>query len=132
MPLPKRLARFNLRVTNPVLRHVAVRAPGFAIVHHTGRRSGTARTTPVNMFRHGDEYTIPLTYGRDSQWVRNVLAAGAFEAQVKGRTIALTRPEIEHDPTHSRVPAPIRPILQALGVDDFVVAYNARPDSGSK
>ena len=38
MPLPKALARFNLKVTNPVLGHVAGRLPGFAIVTHVGRR----------------------------------------------------------------------------------------------
>jgi deazaflavin-dependent oxidoreductase (nitroreductase family) len=76
MPLPKRLARFNIKVTNRITGPFASRLPGFAIVHHVGRKSGTRRTTPVNMFRDGDDYVIALTYGRDSQWVKNVLAAG--------------------------------------------------------
>ena len=132
VPLPKGLARFNLRVTNPVLRRVAGRAPGFAIVHHVGRKSRTLRTTPVNMFRHEGEYVIALTYGADSQWVKNVLAAGEFDVVSRGRTIRLDRPEIVHDPTHSLVPVPVRVALTALGVDDFVVAYSARPEDGSK
>jgi deazaflavin-dependent oxidoreductase (nitroreductase family) len=132
MPLPKGLARFNLKVTNPVLRHLAVRAPGFALVKHVGRRSGTVRTTPVNLFRHGDEYVIALTYGRDSQWVRNVLAAGGFDVVTRGRTLHLTDPEVVHDPTRALVPAAVRPILQAAGVEDFLVAYSARPVSASK
>src|SRR4051812_50111715 len=77
MPLPKRLARFNLHVTNRVLGPFARRLPGFAVVAHVGRRSGRVRQTPVNLFRDGDRYVIALTYGADSQWVRNVLAAGA-------------------------------------------------------
>jgi deazaflavin-dependent oxidoreductase (nitroreductase family) len=132
MPLPKGLARFNRKVTNPILRHVAVRAPGFAVVHHTGRRSGTPRTTPVNLFRDDDRYVIALTYGRDSQWVKNVLAAGGFEAVTRGRTVHLARPEIVHDPTRSLVPVPVRVPLAAAGVEDFLVAYSARPDPGSK
>ena len=36
MPLPKGLARFNLRVTNRVLGPVAARLPGFGIVIHVG------------------------------------------------------------------------------------------------
>src|SRR4051812_49595068 len=75
MPLPKRLARFNLHVTNRVLGPFARRLPGFAVVAHVGRRSGRVRHTPVNLFRDGDRYVIALTYGADSQWVRNVLAA---------------------------------------------------------
>jgi deazaflavin-dependent oxidoreductase (nitroreductase family) len=126
VPLPRRLARFNLAVTNPILRHVAVRLPGFAIVHHTGRRSGRAFTTPVNLFKDGDRHVIALTYGRDSQWVRNVLAARAFDVVTRGRTVHLVDPEIVHDPTQRLVPAPVRPILRLARVTDFLVARHAR------
>ena len=98
MPLPKALARFNLKVTNPVLGHVAGRLPGFAIVTHVGRRSGTRRTTPVNLFRDGDRYVIALTYGPDSQWVKNVLAAGGCDIHTRGRDIQLVDPRVVHDP----------------------------------
>ena len=117
MPLPKRLARFNLKVTNRITGPFAARLPGFAIVHHVGRRSGTARSTPVNMFRNGDEYVIALTYGRDSQWVKNVLAAGEFDVVTRGRRLTLTDPRIVQN-----VPTPVRPILRALDVDDYGVA----------
>jgi deazaflavin-dependent oxidoreductase (nitroreductase family) len=127
VPLPKRLARINLAVTNPVLRHAAKRLPGFAIVHHVGRRSGTPRSNPVNLFEHGDAYVIALTYGRDSQWVKNVLAAGRFEVETRGRRIALTGPEIVRDET--LVPKPVRAILHTIRVRDYLIA---RPESASK
>ncbi len=123
MPLPKNLARFNLKVTNRITGPFAHRLPGFAVVHHVGRRSGTPRTTPVNMFRDGGDYVIALTYGRDSQWVKNVLAAGGFDVVTRGRTIHLTQPRIVQD---ARVPAPVRAILNVLDVRDYVIA---RPDS---
>ncbi len=119
MPLPKKLARFNLKVTNRITGPFAQRLPGFAIVHHVGRRSGTRRTTPVNMFRDGDEYVIALTYGRDSQWVKNVLAAGEFDVVTRGRRVHLTDPRIVK---HAHVPAPVSAILNALEVDDYVIA----------
>jgi deazaflavin-dependent oxidoreductase (nitroreductase family) len=121
MPLPKRLARFNRVVTNRVTGPFAARLPGFAIVRHVGRRSGREHANPVNLFHHGDRYVIALTYGADSQWVRNVMAAGDVRVRTRGRTIHLVEPEIVHDPTQSHVPAPIRPILRALGVSDFMV-----------
>ena len=117
MPLPKRLAKFNLRVTNRVLGPAARRLPGFAIVHHVGRRSGIERTTPVNIF---DEYVIALTYGADSQWVRNVLAAGAFEVEIRGRRVRLVHPRVVHDATG--VPAPVTALLRLLNVDEFLRA----------
>jgi deazaflavin-dependent oxidoreductase (nitroreductase family) len=121
MPLPKRLARFNRVVTNPVLQHAAKRLPGFAIVHHVGRRSGRAFSNPVNLFRHGDRYVIALTYGRDSQWVRNVVAAGSAEVETRGKRIHVVDPEIVHDPSALLVPAAIRPMLRALHVTDFML-----------
>ena len=50
MPLPRRLARFNLLVTNRVLGPFARHAPGFAVVLHVGRRSGRTYRTPVSLF----------------------------------------------------------------------------------
>jgi deazaflavin-dependent oxidoreductase (nitroreductase family) len=121
MPLPKRLAGFNRVVTNPIVRQVAGRLPGFAIVTHVGRRSGRAYRTPVNMFHRGDRYVIALTYGADSQWVRNVLAAGKADVETRGQRINLVEPEVIHDPGRRLVPAPVRPILRAANVSDFML-----------
>jgi deazaflavin-dependent oxidoreductase (nitroreductase family) len=128
MPLPKTLARFNLRVTNPVARHVAGRLPGFAIVTHVGRRSGRAYRTPVNLFRSGDSYVIALTYGADAQWVRNVQAAGGCEVLTRGERIRLVDPQIVRDPRRAPVPAPVRPILAAIDVSHFMLL---RRDDGA-
>jgi deazaflavin-dependent oxidoreductase (nitroreductase family) len=121
VPLPKTLARFNRVVTNRIARRVAGRLPGFAIVDHVGRRSGRLHRTPVNLFRAGDRYVIALTYGRDAEWVRNVLAAGGCEVTTRGRRIPLTEPEIVHDPARALVPRPVAAILGVLAVDDFMV-----------
>ena len=121
MPLPKRLARFNLHVTNRVLAPAAGRLPGFAVVSHVGRRSGRVYRTPVNLFRDGDRYVIALTYGSDSQWVRNVLAAGAADIETRGRHVRLVAPEVVHDPERSLVPLPVRPVLGVVRVSDFML-----------
>ena len=126
MPLPKRLARFNLLVTNRVLGPLARRAPGFAIVSHVGRRSGRAYRTPVNLFRSGDRYVIALTYGADSQWVRNVLAAGAVDIETRGQRLHLVDPEVVHDAQRSLVPEPVRHVLRLANVTDFMLVRPAR------
>jgi deazaflavin-dependent oxidoreductase (nitroreductase family) len=126
MPLPNGLARFNLRVTNRLLGPLAEHLPGFGIVIHVGRRSGTVRRNPVNIFRRGDRYVIALTYGADSQWVRNVLAAGEFDVEIRGRRVHLVEPELVHDATRRLVPAPVRLPLRAIDVGDFLVSRAAR------
>jgi|SRR5206468_5086572 len=121
MPLPKRLAKFNRVVTNPALGPLARRLPGFAIVSHVGRRSGRVHPTPVNLFRDQDRYVIALTYGSDSQWVRNVLAAGAVDLETRGRRLHLVEPEIVYDAQRSLVPKPVRHVLRLANVSEFML-----------
>jgi deazaflavin-dependent oxidoreductase (nitroreductase family) len=124
MPLPKRLARFNRHVANPLVGLVAGRLPWFGIVIHVGRRSGRCRRSPVNLFRTDGRWVIALTYGADAQWVRNVLAAGRCEVQTRGRRVRLTAPEVVRDPERRLVPAPVRPFLRALRVTHFMLLYD--------
>ena len=76
------VAAFNLAVTNRITSRFAGRLPGFGIVTHVGRKSGKVYRTPVNVFRAPEGFLIALTYGRESEWVRNVLAAGGCELEL--------------------------------------------------
>ena len=125
MALPKRLAKFNLVVTNRVLGPLARYLPGFAVLTHVGRRSGRSFRTPVNLYRRGDGYVISLVYGSDSQWVRNVLAARAVDVETRGRRLHLVDPEIVRDPSRSFVPKPVRVPLRLLKVDEFMLLKRA-------
>jgi len=99
--------------------------PGFGIVIHTGRKSKSRYETPVNLFRAADGYVIALTYGADSDWVRNVLAADGCEVITRGRRERLTSPEIRHDERRRTVPRSVRPMLRLLRVADFMHMENA-------
>jgi deazaflavin-dependent oxidoreductase (nitroreductase family) len=120
MPLSQQVARFNRRVTNQVTRRFAGQLPGFAIVIHTGRRSGRMYRTPVNAFRDGNDYIIALTYGAAADWVRNVEAAGACEMLIRGRHISLTHPRIITDPSRRWAPLPVRLILGLIGALQYM------------
>jgi deazaflavin-dependent oxidoreductase (nitroreductase family) len=128
MPLPRSVARFNRLVTNRLLGPLATRLPWFGVITHTGRASGRQYRTPVNVFRHGDRYTVALTYGPDSDWVRNVLAAGGATLQTRGRTVRLAHPRLFNDERRRAVPAPVRLALGLLNVSDFLelTAANAK------
>jgi len=120
MPLSRRVARFNQHVTNRLTSPFAARLPGFAIVTHVGRRSGTVYHTPVNVFRHGNRYVFALTYGSGANWARNVLAAGRCEIRTRGTTVRLVEPELFTDPARGPVPIPARWILGLIHVDEFL------------
>ncbi len=114
MPISKSVAQFNRRVTNRITGTFADRLPLFAILHHVGRTSGHAYSIPINVFREGNDYILALTYGADTDWVKNVLAAGGCEIVTRGRRIRLTNPRITTDTRRRWAPPLARPLLRLV------------------
>jgi len=114
------VAAFNLAVTNRITSRFAARLPGFGILTHVGRKSGKLYRTPVNVFREPDGFLVALTYGRECEWVRNVLAAGGCQLETRRVLFQLSAPTIVHDPTRRRFPHVVRMILGIIGANDFM------------
>ena len=120
MPIPRVVGRWNRVGLNRVTKHIAPWMPGFGVVVHRGRRSGRRYLTPVNVFAAEDGYVFALTYGPDTDWVKNVLAAGGCELQTRGRTIQLVSPRLFHDQSRRGIRPVERQVLRVLGVADFL------------
>jgi deazaflavin-dependent oxidoreductase (nitroreductase family) len=120
VPLPRRLGRFNRRVTNPILWPIVQWLPGFVRIVHVGRRSGRVHRTPVLAFRHGERFLIAMTYGPSTDWARNVLAAGSARLETRTGTLSLDRPRAYRDPSHAGVPRLVRLVLGAIRADDVL------------
>lgn len=121
MPLPKTLARINRAAINKVTRPFAARLPGFAVLHHTGRVTGTGYATPLNAWRRGDEIVVALTYGDDVDWLRNARATAPSKMTMGGASVPVGRPRgLTRDEGMAAMPALVRPALEALGVTGFV------------
>jgi hypothetical protein len=90
-----RLARFNRRITNPIVRILTGRRlfPVAVVVHH-GRTSDRRYRTPVIAFRIHNGYLIALPYGAERDWVKNVGSAGSCTLERFGRQLALTNPRL--------------------------------------
>ena len=84
---------------------LAGRLPGFAVVAHVGRRSGRAYRTPANLFETDGRPVVALTYGADSQWVRNVLGAGGVDPLARAALERVER-EVVHDPQRALISPP--------------------------
>ena len=65
-----------------------------SIIRHRGRRTGRAHETPVGVVPMDDNFLVMLPYGSNTQWLRNVLAAGEATLVTEGRTVCVERPEI--------------------------------------
>src|SRR5246127_4859724 len=114
------LAKINIAVTNRITSLFAGWLPGFGILTHVGRRSRKVYRTPVNVFRAPNGFIVALTYSSQSEWVKNVLAAGGCELKARGKKYQLFSPNVVHDPTRRRFPIPVRLILRLVGADEYM------------
>ncbi len=129
MPIPHGMRQVNRVALNKVTRQLAPWLPGLGVVVHRGRRSGKQYRTPVNVFaRPGDRYILALTYGADTDWVKNVIASGGCELRTRGTHIELTAPRLFHDETRREIRVVERTILGLLHVYDFLELH-AVPDA---
>jgi len=90
MHLPRWLARFNRRVINPREVRKGVRP----VLIHVGRSSGNTYRTPLDAHPSPDGYVFIPMYGPRTDWVKNVLAAGAARLCVDGQEIELESPQM--------------------------------------
>ena len=122
MHVPYFMRRVNRFVTNPILGTFAWIVPPLAIVHHVGRRSGRRYRTPVVAFRTGGGFVIPMTYGRDVDWGRNLRAAGGGELVQAGRRFRIRNPRIVGGArAKASLPAVVRPVLLAARFPGYLL-----------
>jgi deazaflavin-dependent oxidoreductase (nitroreductase family) len=114
------LAKINIAVTNRITSLFAGWLPGFGILRHIGRKSGKVYQTPVNVFQTPNGFVIALTYSSESEWVKNVLAAGGCELKTRGEEYRISAPKVVRDPTRRRFPIPVRLVLTLVGADEYM------------
>ncbi len=94
-PVVNAVRRLNLKVMNPRQMATAGQPGAYAqILRHTGRTSGKTYETPLGIEPTEDGFVIALVYGNDTQWLRNVLAAGRAEVVRDDVSYAVDRPEV--------------------------------------
>jgi len=132
MNLPRFLRQVNRVVTNPLMRTFAWRVPPLAVVHHVGRTSGRSYRTPVLAFASAKGFVIPMTYGRDVDWARNLLAAHGGEIEQRGRRVELRNPRIvAFGAAETHLPSALRPVFRAMDLPGYVV-LDRRRDAGRR
>jgi deazaflavin-dependent oxidoreductase (nitroreductase family) len=96
----------------------------YAVVQHVGRRSGHVYTTPVVALPVPGGFIMPLLFGAETDWCRNVLAAGQGTLQWHGLTYSVSRPEV----VGAAAAQPLLPpwvwwLLRAFRVRHFLKVY---------
>ena len=109
MPLPRSLGKVNRVATNRVLGLLGGKLRPFAVLTHTGRRSGNTYRTTLWAFRKGESIAVALTYGKEVDWARNVLATGSFQIELGGQKLEMSNPRLVGDDIgRPMMPPPVR------------------------
>jgi deazaflavin-dependent oxidoreductase (nitroreductase family) len=90
VPLPRWLAQLNKRTFNKM----EIKRGNRPVLSHVGRASGKAYETPLDPHAVEGGYIFIANYGRDSDWVKNILAAGTAALRVDGDEVALVSPRM--------------------------------------
>ena len=128
---PSRFVRTVMGPMTQILNPLILKLAGRRHFHmaaqltHTGRRSGRTYVTPVGARRSDHTVLIPLTFGNQSDWSRNVLAAGICSLRLAGINYDATAPALlspdEADPqvraAFSRLE---RASMRMLGIRQFL------------
>jgi deazaflavin-dependent oxidoreductase (nitroreductase family) len=89
------LTSYHKHVTNPVMvRFFSGRSAHSALLHHVGRRSGSAYVTPLTAHRSEETIIVPLPYGTETDWLRNLQAAGQGVVELEGRGFRVDEPVV--------------------------------------
>lgn len=111
------------RFLNPLMARLAGQrhVRGFAVLRHRGRRSGRLYETPVVVRPTADGFVVPLPFGEQTDWWRNVLAARECVIRWNGAEYHLVEPELLEwtaaRPAFHRLE---REVVPLLGIRRFV------------
>lgn len=117
-----RVRIINKHFTNKVLIHICgKRIRHFAILIHTGRKSGIQYRIPIISEPLDNGFVFALTYGRKVDWLANVMAYGGCSLVWKKKEYQLTSPEwLDVKTGLSAFPAIFRPALRMAKIQDFL------------
>jgi hypothetical protein len=85
------------------------------VVEHVGRATGTVHHTPVLPLVADDHAYIPLPYGPDVDWCRNVRTAGHCRLQVHDTIYELDEPALVGVGQNELLPTALRGPLERMG-----------------
>jgi deazaflavin-dependent oxidoreductase (nitroreductase family) len=130
-----RIVRPLTKILNPLILRVAGGwfFPIFSLVEHRGHRSGRMYATPISAMPRGGWFWLGLTFGENSGWARNVIAAGECELRYRGADYHLVEATVlDAADVSSELPPVMRLGMALLGVHKVLrmrpVAEKPRPD----
>jgi deazaflavin-dependent oxidoreductase (nitroreductase family) len=85
------------------------------LLEHVGRTTGTVRVTPIHPVPTADGFRIIAPVGVESQWAKNVIAAGHCRLQVGSVVHELDEPRLVMPSEVEGLPRPATRVMDWLG-----------------
>ena len=91
--------------------------PVWGVLRHSGRKSGREFSTPLAFVATPGAFFVGLPWGRGTDWVRNVRAAGRCTVRLGGREYECSQPEfVGKDVVMAQATGPLRPLLRRMNM----------------
>ena len=88
----------------------------------SGRKTKRRYRTPVVAFPTVKGFVVPMSYGRDVDWARNIKAAGKCEVERLGGRVKVQNPRVVGSKTAYRhLPVLVRPALLAANLPGYLL-----------
>lgn len=125
------VAWLNRTVLNPIVLRIA--GPlAVSVMHHVGRRTGRAYQTPVFAELTSEGFIVGLIYGAETDWCRNVLAAGGAVLAYRDHELRLVSPRvIDARAARAMLPLGIWLIHRMLGTSGFLTLRHPRDETAA-
>ncbi len=113
---------FNKHIFNRITLKFAQNGKGpFSILSHIGRKSGRIYQTPVLASYIGETVIIPLSYGENADWLRNVQARGGCEIHWRGKWVRAGNPMvIDSKDAFTILPEQRKKLFERFKMDKFL------------
>jgi deazaflavin-dependent oxidoreductase (nitroreductase family) len=129
-PLLHAIRLFNKHVLNRLMVRRSGRPNAHAgVIRHTGRTSGRQYSTPVGVEQTADGFVLPVAYGTQADWLKNVLAAGRATVVTEGTAYDVVAPKLLDAATAlPMLPAQQRRTFERIGIPQYLYVLR---DAGS-
>jgi deazaflavin-dependent oxidoreductase (nitroreductase family) len=126
--LPANIRDFNKRYMNPLMMRLGAdgKRRNFGIIIHRGRTSGREYRAPVRMDPIPDGFLVPMPYGTNTDWLKNILAAQGATVHFRGHDIAVDQPEIIDAATAQAMLSPFTTrVARLIGIKHYMRLHRA-------
>jgi deazaflavin-dependent oxidoreductase (nitroreductase family) len=99
----------------------------YALLRHTGRRSGKRFETPVVAWKTRSGILVPIAWGTKADWYRNTVAAGGCDIRLRGRWYHCATPRVvARAEALAYLAEPMRTVVRLGPVRQFLLLTEAR------